>query len=152
MVQIQERGCKWEFPEELYYRKDDHIWARVESNTVRFGLDDFGQTLAGRILRIKTFPVGKQVRKDHTFGTLESGKYIGPMKAPVSGEVVEVNRDVIETPSMVNDAPYKNWIILVRPTNLDEELEDLVHGRDAIIEWLNKEIEDYTRRELLECK
>ena len=111
-----------------------------------------GQTAAGKILSLKTFPVGKSVRKDHTFGTIESGKYVGPMKAPVSGEVVEINQEVLKDPSIINDAPYKNWIILIKPTNIEEDLKDLIHGKEAIYNWIIEEIDDYIRKDLLSCE
>ena len=135
----------WKFPKNLYYRREDHIWARVEGNLVRLGLDDFGQTAAGTIMYIKTFPPDREIRKDHTFGTLESGKYVGPMKAPVSGRVVEVNQEVLKKPSLINQSPYENWVMLVEPSHLEEDLKDLVHG-DEIEEWLRAEIAEYRRK------
>jgi glycine cleavage system H protein len=70
------------------------------------------------------------------------------MKAPVSGKVVEVNESVLKKPSLINESPYESWVIVVEPSNLEEDLEDLVHG-DEVEGWLKAEIEEYKRRELI---
>ena len=67
------------------------------------------------------------------------------MKAPVSGRVVEVNQEVLKKPSLINQSPYENWVMLVEPSHLEEDLKDLVHG-DEIEEWLGAEIAEYRQK------
>ena len=145
MVKIE----KWTLPDDLYYRKEDHIWALVKGNIVLLGLDDFGQTAAGNIMKMKTFPEGKVIKKDQTFGTIESGKYVGPMKSPLSGKIVKVNHDVVSNPKVINFDPYGSWILEVEPTDFSSETHDLEHGEDSIREWMTVEIEDYRAKGLL---
>jgi glycine cleavage system H protein len=143
--------CSWDFPDDFYYHKKDHIWAKIEGDLVRMGMDAFGQWAAGTLAQMRTFPVGRAIRKDHAFGNVESGKFIGPMRSPVSGKILEVNDTVVSTLSMVNDACYNNWVVVVEPSNLEEDLSDLPHGEAAIKEWMEAELEDFKQKDLLSC-
>ncbi len=143
--------CIWGLPDEFYYHEKDHIWAKVEDDKVTFGLDAFGTWAAGEIKQMRTFPVGRTLRKNQAFGNIESGKYIGPMRAPVSGKIIEVNTDVVSNPSKVNQAPYENWVIVIEAGNLDEDLKGLPHGKEGIEKWMKAEIDDYASKDLLKC-
>ncbi len=134
-----------ELPEELYYHPD-HTWARVEDGKVRVGFDDFGQATAGQILFIRLKPVGKEVKQNETFGSLETGKWVGPLRAPISGKIIDVNPEIKTDPSIVNRDPYgKGWLILVEPSNLEEELKKLITG-NAIKEWIEREIRERLKK------
>ncbi len=143
--------CRWDLPDDLYYHRKDHIWVSVEGSLVRMGLDAFGQWAAGTLAQMRTFPVGRAIRKGHAFGNLESGKFIGPMRSPVSGKIVEVNTEVVSNPSMVNDDNYGNWIVLVEPSSLEEDLADLPNGAAAIREWMEAELQEFRDKDLLNC-
>ncbi len=68
-----------------------------------------------------------------SMGTLESGKWVGPIPAPVSGEILAINEAVTANPSLVNDDPYgEGWIVKLRPSNADEDKAELVTGRAAV--------------------
>ncbi len=130
---------KYELPDDLYYDRKDHLWARVEDGVVRVGLDMFGQQAAGTVAYIKLLPVGRQARKGRAFGSLEAGKYIGPLKAPVNGKLIEQNQDVLDKPILVNEDSYgKGWFVIIEPSNLEEDVKDLAHGHDDITEWLSQ--------------
>ncbi len=93
-------------PDDLYYNRTEHLWARVEpGNRVRVGLDAFGSRAAGTVVYIKILPAGKKTRKNRNFGSLEAGKYVGPLKSPVDGTVVEVNQEVLNRPGRGNEEP-----------------------------------------------
>ncbi|MDO8735601.1 MAG: glycine cleavage system protein H [Thermoleophilia bacterium] len=143
--------CNWDLPDDFYYHRKDHVWAKVEGDRVRMGLDAFGIWAAGTLAQMRTFPAGRAIRKDHAFGNIESGKFIGPMRSPVSGKILEVNDEVVATPSKVNDDNYNNWIVLVEPSNLEEDLADLPHGEEAIRAWMEAELEDFKSKDLLSC-
>jgi len=143
--------CRWDLPDELYYHRDDHIWARNEGDKVYCGIDHFGQYAAGEVQYLKIMPAGRQVKKGKTFGSVESGKYIGPMRAPVGGKILEVNQAALDTPKLINDSPYETWIICLEPSDFDGDATDLPHGEQSIREWMAKELADYQSKELLEC-
>lgn len=144
-------------PDEFYYDKKDHLWAKIEggegrstaAHLVRVGLDVFGQKAAGTAAYVKLLPSGKMVSKGRSFGSLEAGKYIGPLKAPVGGKIAEVNQEVLDNPRYVNTDPYgKGWFVVIEPNNLVEDLKDLIQGAANIQEWLEREYKEYKEKGL----
>ena len=136
-------------PDDLYYDRKDHLWARLESQGVRVGLDQFGSRAAGTFAYIKLLPVGREVRKGRAFGSAEAGKYVGPFKAPVGGTIVEVNQEVLQDPKLVNQDHYdRGWLVVIAPADLETDLADLVHGEEIQV-WLKKEVEEYREKGLL---
>lgn len=138
-----------ELPDELYYDRENHIWTKVEGgNKVRCGVDQFGQKAAGTVAYISLKPAGSRTIKGRAFGSLEAGKYIGPLKATVNGTIVEVNKKVLENPKLVNSDPYGDgWMVVIEASNLEEDLKDLVHG-DEVQGWLEADYEKYTKEGL----
>lgn len=122
MVKLLE---KYEYPEGLYY-STDHMWAKIEDGKVRVGLTDFAQQWGGKILFIRLRPPGKTVQKGKILGTMETGKWVGPLRSPVSGTITETNKELRKA-SLVNEDPFgKGWMCVIQPTNLDEELKTLI--------------------------
>jgi glycine cleavage system H protein len=71
---------------------------------------------------------------------MESGKWVGRIYAPVSGKVVSINQDLEENPELINESPYeKGWICRINPTNLQEELKNLLMG-DNLRQFIKSEI------------
>ena len=139
MAQVKE----FFLPDDLYYDRKEHIWGRVEGNAVRVGLDAFGACAAGTVAYIKLLPPGRTVQKGRPFGSMEAGKYVGPLKAPVGGTVTEVNQEVLDDPKLVNADHYgRGWFVVIEATNLDEDLADLAHG-DGVLPWLEDEVREY---------
>jgi glycine cleavage system H protein len=136
-------------PDDLYYDKKDHLWARLEEGRVRVGLDQFGQKAAGTVAYLRLLPAGRRANKGRPFGSLEAGKYVGPLRAPVSGEIVEVNEKVVAEPTLVNTDSYgEGWFVVIEPSNLDDDLADLAHG-DEVLPWLEFDVKDYKEKGLL---
>ena len=133
---------------DLYYSPFDtaHTWAKVEpENMVRVGVDDFAQKQAGELLFIRLFPAGKEVKQGQRFGTLETAKWVGPLLSPVNGKIAQVNEEVLKKPKLVNEDPYeKGWMVIINPTNLEEDLTRLVKG-DQAIDWLKKDIKEVAK-------
>src|SRR3990172_6206888 len=135
-------------PDDLYYDRKDHLWARVEDGKVRVGLDQFGQKAAGTVAYIKLLPVGRPATKGRAFGSLEAGKYIGPLKAPVNGRIAEVNDEVVAEPKRVNTDPYNSWFVVIEASNLPADLSDLVQGPE-IQTWLDQELKEDREKGLI---
>lgn len=130
-----------EFPEEIYYHRD-HMWVRVEDGKVRVGYNDWAQEAAGNLVNLNTRKVGRSVNAGKTLGTVESGKWVGPLRAPMSGLIIELNDEVLKNPSLINEDPYgKGWIAVIEATNLEAELEGLIKGSDkeTLENWLKAE-------------
>lgn len=120
---------KYEFPDDLLYDKE-HNWARVEGNRVTQGMTALGQALAGEIVYAEVPRVGRTVEQGQPFMSLESGKWVGRVKAVVSGKIVEANEDLDRESTLINDSPYdKGWFAVIEMSN-PEELKGLFKPSD----------------------
>lgn len=114
-----------EYPDDLYYSKE-HLWVRVAGNRGTVGITDFAQQEMGEIIYVELPTEGSPIEQNEVFGSLESSKTVAELYSPVSGEIISINKDLDEEPSMINDDPYgKGWLISVEfddPTELEELL------------------------------
>lgn len=107
-------------PVNLLYTKD-HEWLRVEGNTGYVGITDFAQGELGDIVFIEIETVGETLAKEAVFGTIEAVKTVSDMFMPVSGEILELNPALEESPDVVNKDPYgKGWMVKIKITNPSE--------------------------------
>jgi glycine cleavage system H protein len=130
-----------DFPDNLFYHRE-HMWVKVENGKVRVGYNDWAQEAAGKLVSIKTRPIGRSVKQGKTLGSVESGKWVGPLRTPVSGNISELNEKVLGKPDTMNEDPYgEGWIAVIEPDNLDTEIEELISGKDieTLRTWLNNE-------------
>jgi glycine cleavage system H protein len=96
---------KYSFPDDLLFDKE-HNWARIEGSTATIGMTDFGQTLAGDIVYAEVPKVGRAVKAGDAFMSLESGKWVGRVKAIVTGKIVEANEELDFDSALINSDPY----------------------------------------------
>jgi len=122
---------EYNIPEDVVYHPE-HMWARVEGDVVVVGVTDFAQKLAGDIVYVDMPMEGDEVTKDKPFGTLETGKWVGKIYAPVSGEVVEYNEEVEDDALIINEDPYgKGWIIKIAPEDMGD-MDGLLKAGDYV--------------------
>lgn len=111
------------YPAEFKYAKD-HEWAKPEDGQVRVGITDYAQGELGDIVYVELPAEGGEVKQGESFITVESVKAVSDVYAPVSGQVVEVNRELEEKPELVNQSPHeRGWMALIEladPKELDE--------------------------------
>ena len=126
------RGCN--IPEDLSYNVENNVWARREADgSITVGLTSYACSLAGEIVAYTPKKVGKDIAQDKSCATVESGKWVGPVKAPVSGEVTAVNEAVAGKPGLINKDPYgQGWVIKMKPSSWDSESGSLKTGADAL--------------------
>ncbi|MFO8004583.1 glycine cleavage system protein H [Thioalkalivibrio sp.] len=126
------RGC--DIPEDLLYNIENNVWVRKESDgTATVGLTSYACSLAGQIVSYTPKKAGKTVKQDKSCATVESGKWVGPAKTPVTGEVVETNPAVAAKPGLINEDPYgEGWLVKIKPEDWDGESGDLKTGADAL--------------------
>jgi glycine cleavage system H protein len=117
-------------PEDLHYTRD-HEWVRVDGETATVGISDYAQDQLGDIVFVEMPEVGNEFQKGEEFGTLESVKAVSEIYLPLSGEVLEINEDLADAPELLNQDPYINWIIKIKPSDLDE-LDTLMTGDDYL--------------------
>ena len=108
------------YPDDLKYH-EEHDWARVEGDEAVLGITWFAADALGELVHFEAPEVGSTVAKDQSYGEVESVKAVSDVVAPLSGEVLEVNSEVVDAPETVNEDPYgEGWLVRIRVTNPDE--------------------------------
>lgn len=132
------RGCN--IPEDLMYNVENNVWVRKEDDgTATVGLTSYACSLAGQIVSYTPKKVGKEVKQDKSCATVESGKWVGPAKTPVTGEVVSTNDAVAGNPGLINSDPYgEGWLVKLKPADWDGESGALKTGGDALSAFESK--------------
>jgi glycine cleavage system H protein len=121
------------FPDNLLYDSENNTWVNL-SNTgeVLVGITSLLASLAGRLVQFRPKPVGSTITKGRSLGTLESGKFVGPVPSPLTGVILETNERVVQNPKILNDSPYlEGWIARLKPGRLDSEAPILSSVLDA---------------------
>ncbi|MBN1357399.1 glycine cleavage system protein GcvH [Candidatus Bathyarchaeota archaeon] len=130
MVKVE----NYEVPEGLYY-SNDFAWVKVEGDKVRMGITDYAQKQLREIVYAELPEAGAELKQNEPYGTLESVKAVSDLVAAVSGTVEEVNSEVQSQPELLNEDPYvKGWLVIVKPSNLQAELANLM-GFEKAVEW-----------------
>ena len=118
-----------EFPDELKYT-EEHEWLLVEDELVTVGITDFAQDSLGDIVFVELPEVGTMLVAGKPFGVVESVKAVSDVYAPISGEVIEVNEELPDSPETLNTSPYEDgWMIKIKPSDLSQ-LQDLLDADD----------------------
>jgi len=118
---------RYNFPDDLLYDKE-HNWALVDGNVATIGMTDFGQDLAGEIVYAEVPRVGRELAASEPFMSLESGKWVGRIKAIVSGTIVEANEEIEWESTIINEDPYGDgWFAKVE---MSQDPADLLKPSD----------------------
>ena len=108
-----------DFPDELKYSKE-HLWVRVEGRKAVIGITDYAQEELGIIRSIELPEAGDELEQDDSCGSIEARKSVVELYAPFSGEVLEINEELADTPELLNDDPYDSgWIAVVQIDDQD---------------------------------
>ncbi|AJK44652.1 glycine cleavage system protein GcvH [Burkholderia plantarii] len=101
-------------PADLKYT-DEHEWIRTEADgTLTIGITDHAQATLGDIVFLELPQVGKQAKAGDPVGVVESVKAASDIYAPVSGEIIAINDDAVDTPESVNEDAYDAWLFKVK--------------------------------------
>jgi glycine cleavage system H protein len=122
------------YPEGLSYNAE-HDWARIEGDEAVLGITWYAQDSLGELVHFEPPDEGTSVAKDESYGEVESVKAVSDLISPLSGEVLEVNRSVVDAPETVNEDPYgQGWLIRIRLTNPSErdQLLDVAAYRKVV--------------------
>jgi glycine cleavage system H protein len=108
------------YPDDLQYTKD-HEWIRVSGDSGRVGITYYAQESLGDVVYVDLPKVGVKVTANEPFGSVESVKAVSELFSPVSGEVVEINEKLNDSPELVNSTPYEDgWMIIIKLSNPSE--------------------------------
>ena len=114
------------YPDELKYHPE-HDWARIDGDEAVLGITWFAQDALGELVHFEAPTQGSHVKKDSTYGEVESVKAVSDVIAPLSGEVLEVNQAVVDAPETINEDPYDGgWLVRIRladPAEVDSLLD-----------------------------
>ena len=123
-----------EYPEDLKYHPE-HDWARLEGDVATFGITWYAQDALGEVVFYDPPEVGATVSKDQAYAEVESVKAVSDVFAPLSGEIVEVNGALTDSPEKINTDPYgEGWLVKVRLSDQSEldTLLDVAAYRDLL--------------------
>lgn len=108
------------YPKEYRYTKE-HEWVKLEGNRARVGITDHAQHELGDIVYVELPKIGTKVKQMQEFATVESVKAVSPIYAPLSGEVVEVNKELETKPELINQSPHEQgWIAIIAASDIKE--------------------------------
>jgi len=108
------------YPEDLRYHPE-HDWARIDGETATFGITWYAQDSLGEVVFFEPPEVGTDVAKDATYAEVESVKAVSDVYSPLSGEVVEVNDELTDSPERINEDPYgEGWLVKVKLSDPSE--------------------------------
>jgi glycine cleavage system H protein len=108
------------YPDDLKYHQE-HDWARVEGEEATFGITWYAQDALGEVVFFDPPEVGSQVAKDQAYAEVESVKAVSDVFAPLSGEILEVNDLLEDTPEKINEDPYGDgWLVKIRLSDAAE--------------------------------
>ncbi|MFV0437197.1 MAG: glycine cleavage system protein GcvH [Desulfopila sp.] len=112
-----------------YRYSEDHEWAKIVGSTIRIGVSDYAQDQLGDIVYVEFPEVGDSFEKGEEFGSLESVKAVSELYMPMSGEIVAINEDLTDSPELINEDPYANWIVEIKPAD-KSEFEELLEAEE----------------------
>ncbi|MBR6503401.1 MAG: glycine cleavage system protein GcvH [Firmicutes bacterium] len=119
-------------PKELKYTKT-HEWVRYEGDAAFVGISDYAQHALGDLVFVNLPEPGDEVEAGEAFGDVESVKAVSDLFSPVTGEVLEINEELLDAPQLINEQPYEAWFIKVGNITGEEELLD-AEAYDAFCE------------------
>ena len=105
---------------------DSHEWVKLEGDVASVGISDYAQHALGNIVYVDMPEVGDEVTQGEDFGAVESVKAASDLISPVSGEVIEVNEELVDKPELINEDAFGNWIMKVKisdPSELDNLMD-----------------------------
>ena len=130
-------------PLDRYYHRTDNLWVRVEGELCRIGIDVLGQETSGDLAQLALVELGTELAAGMEMGTLEAQKFVGSLRAPISGTVVAVNGRLFDEPRLVNGDPFgEGWMLMVRPSShLNEELAAMASA-DEVTPWFSERVRE----------
>lgn len=129
---------KYYIPEELLYDTND-FWISLNKDEAIVGMTDYGQSNTGDILYLELAEKNAQIKIGEKFGSIESGKWVGNLNAPLGGTVIESNAVVESNPRMVNtDAYGQGWLYKIKLNNTDVPKSLMTATQYA--EWVKEQI------------
>lgn len=138
MIEIQ--NLKFPLDRRYYKKNGSHIWLMEEGSCMKIGMDSFLTENAGYLSYLTIDK--KKFNQGDAIGSFESAKFVSKFYSPVTGEIVNINEDVVNNPIKINKDPYNAWIVEIKPSDMqmDFQSEDLLEGKENIKAWIEDEL------------
>ena|GEM_PF-128205 len=122
-----------EFADDVLYDEDFNVWVKLEDTYAVLGITSIHSALAGKLTAVKFKELGTKIPKGHVVATIESVKYFGAVRTPLTGTLIEVNDQLEEEPSLANDYPYnKGWFVKIEFSSLEDEGKNLNNAKNSV--------------------
>jgi glycine cleavage system H protein len=129
LVHCRMKADDTDVPDGLHYTKE-HEWVKIENDKCRVGITDYAQRSLHEVVYVDLPNIGKVLTQNAIFGTVESVKAVSELYSPISGEVMERNNKLVDSPELVNQEPYgAGWIVVVKPSRLQDDLKMLLDAK-----------------------
>lgn len=116
---------------------EEHEWLKIDEDKVYMGITDYAQHALGDIVFVELPEVDSDLKAGDTFATIESVKAASDAYIPVDGKILEVNEEVVDSPELLNEDPYKNWMVVFETDNI-AEINKLM-TKDDYVKFCSKE-------------
>jgi len=117
------------YPDDFYYSKD-HEWLRIDGDKATVGITDFAQKQLGDVVYVELPQPGAKLGFHQSIGVIESVKAVSDIYSPISGEVIEINEELNDSPELINEDPHdKGWIVRIKVKD-ETELENLMSSSE----------------------
>lgn len=127
-------------PKGLFYNEND-FWARVDGNTATVGITSYLQNHLSDIIFVSLPQIGTKIEQFGEVGAFESVKAALDVISPVSGSVVEVNSELVNSPDLANSDPYgKGWFVKIALSDFESDKENLLDA-EGYFEVMRKKVE-----------
>ena len=141
-----EKIDKYEVNFQLAYDPETHYWVEVNGDEARIGMSSLVQETSGSFVAI-AFDGLNEIKRGQGFGSIEAEKHVGPLNAPVSGRITEVNELVMENPRLINTDPYgQGWLIKIKLSDQETDLPKLISGKKNIHDWFKSELKKFEEK------
>jgi len=144
------------FPVNYFYDLDNFTWIKSieqpddkknDARQVLVGITPVYSYIAGKILKLKTKPVGTEIVRNKSLGTIESLNHFGIIRSPVSGNIMGINQEILDDPKIINDSPFeRGWVARIKTKDNLESLESI-----KTIEECKFEIESQIKKFNVKC-
>ncbi len=140
MIVIEIENLKFPLDRKYYKGNGSHIWFMEEGDTVKVGMDAFLTENAGYLSYLTID--NRNINQGEAIGSFESAKFVSRFYSPISGEIVGINEGVVNDPIKINREPYTSWIVEIKPTSLEKDLQsqDIMDEEKTIRMWISEDL------------
>jgi len=122
-----------EFPDDALYDLENNVWIKLDGKKAIIGITSVHAALAGKLKEVKFKPTGSIISRGQSLATIESVRYFGAARTPISGQLVETNSALLARPKLANDFPYTDgWFVKIEPIALEKEISNLSTVKDSV--------------------